>query len=147
MEKAARFSPDQLRRLARRAIEAVEPDQKIVDAHENGLIRGEEQAARDRCSLSLHDNGDGTTTGHFTIPALAAAMLGKVIDAMTAPRRMPQPGSSDGSTTARTGPSTGGTAADSRSPSSSSTSPPTTCTTRAPPPWSSPSTRPSWRVR
>ena len=93
MEKAARFSPDQLRRLARRAIEAVEPDQKIVDAHENELIRTEEQAARDRCSLSLHDNGDGTTTGHFTLPALAAAMLGKVIDAMTAPRRMREPGS------------------------------------------------------
>ena len=88
VEKAARFSPDQLRRLARRAIEAVEPDQKIVDAHENDLIRTEEQAARDKCSLSLHDNGDGTTTGHFTIPDLAAAMLGKIIDAMTAPRRM-----------------------------------------------------------
>ena len=94
MEKAARFSPDQLRRLARRAIEAVEPDQKIVDAHENELIRSEEQAAREKCSLTLHDNGDGTTTGHFTIPALAAAMLGKVIDAMTAPRRMRGPGRS-----------------------------------------------------
>src|SRR3954447_7830473 len=43
VEKAARFSPDQLRRLARRAIEAVEPDQTIVDAHENELIRSEEQ--------------------------------------------------------------------------------------------------------
>ena len=95
MEKAARFSPDQLRRLARRAIEAVEPDQKIVDAHENELIRTEEQAARDKCSLSLHDNGDGTTTGHFTLPALAAAMLGKVIDAMTAPRRMREASADD----------------------------------------------------
>ena len=140
VEKAARFSPDQLRRIARRAIEAVEPDQKIVDAHENELIRSEEQAARDKCSLTLHDNGDGTTTGHFTIPALAAAMLGKVIDAMTAPRRMREPGS----TRAQTGPSTGGTAAASRSPSSSSTCPPTTCTPRPPPPWSSPSTTPSW---
>ena len=88
VEKAARFSPDQLRRIARRAIEAVEPDQKIVDAHENELTRSDEQDAREKCSLTLHDNGDGTTTGHFTIPALAAAMLGKVIDAMTAPRRM-----------------------------------------------------------
>ena len=88
VEKAGRFSPDQLRRIARRALESVEPDQKIVDAHENELIRTEEQAAREKCSLTLHDNGDGTTTGHFTIPALAAAMLGKVIDAMTAPRRM-----------------------------------------------------------
>ena len=93
VQKAARFSPDQLRRIARRAIETVEPDQKIVDAHENELIRTEEQAAREKCSLTLHDNGDGTTTGHFTIPALAAAMLGKVIDAMTAPRRMREPGS------------------------------------------------------
>ena len=51
VKKAARFSPDQLRRIARRAIEAVEPDQKIVDAHENELIRTEEQAAREKCSL------------------------------------------------------------------------------------------------
>ena len=88
VEKATRFSPDQLRRIARRAIETVKPDQLIVDAHENELIRTEEQGAREKCSLTLHENGDGTTTGHFTIPALAAAMLGKVIDAMTAPRRM-----------------------------------------------------------
>ena len=140
VEKAARFSPDQLRRIARRAIEAVEPDQKIVDAHENELIRTEEQAAREKCSLTLHDNGDGTTTGHFTIPALAAAMLGKVIDAMTAPRRMR-------ARKQQTGPSTGGTAAASRSPSSSSTCPPTTCTPRPPPPWSSPSTTPSSPAR
>ena len=37
VEKASRFSPDQLRRVARRAIEAVEPDQSVVDAHENEL--------------------------------------------------------------------------------------------------------------
>ena len=88
MEKARRFSPDRLRRAARRAIEAVEPDRMLVDAHENELVRAEEQLAQDQCSLTLHDNGDGTTTGHFTVPALAAATLSKVIDAMTAPRRM-----------------------------------------------------------
>ena len=64
-----------------------------MDAHENELVRTEEQAAQDKCSLTLHDNGDGTTTGHFTVPALAASILGKVIDAMTAPRRMREPGS------------------------------------------------------
>ena len=88
MEKAARFSPDQLRRIARRAIEAVEPDQSVVDAHENEQVRSEEQAAQAKCSLTLHDNGDGTTTGHFTVPALAAAILAKILDTMTAPRRM-----------------------------------------------------------
>ena len=138
--KAARFSADQLRRIARRAIEAVEPDQQIVDAHEHELIRSEEQAARAKCSLTLHDNGDGTTTGHFTIPALAAAMLGKVIDAMSAPRRMREASGEDGC-------STGVTAAAWRSLSSWSTCPQTTCITRQLRPWSSPSTTPSWPVR
>ncbi len=90
--RPARFSPDQLRRVARRAIEAVEPDQTVVDAHENELVRSEEQVAQDKCSLTLHDNGDGTSTGHFTVPALAAAILAKILDTMTAPRRMREPG-------------------------------------------------------
>ena len=49
----------------------------MVDAHENELVRSEEQAAQAKCSFTLHDNGDGTSTGHFTVPALAAAMLGQ----------------------------------------------------------------------
>ena len=88
VEKAGRFSPDQLRRIARRAIEAVEPDQSVVDAHENELIRTEEQAAEAKCSFAMHDNGDGTSTGHFTVPDLAAAILAKILDTITAPRRM-----------------------------------------------------------
>ena len=127
VEKAARFGPDQLRRIARRAIEAIEPDRTVVDAHEHELVRSEEQMAQDKCSLTLHDNGDGTTTGHFTVPALAGAMLGKIIDAMTAPRRMREAGGDDRS-------STGGTAVGSRSPSSSNTCPLSTCTPRPPPP-------------
>ncbi len=86
--KAQRFNPDQLRRLARRAVEEIEPDQSVVDAHENDLLRTEEEAAREKCSLTFHDNDDGTTTGHFTVPTLAAAILRKVIESMTAPRRM-----------------------------------------------------------
>ena len=58
-------------------------------------VRTEEQAAHDKCSFTLHDNGDGTTTGHFTVPALAAAILAKIIDTMTAPRRMREPGSTE----------------------------------------------------
>ena len=67
-----------------------------VDAHENDLIRSEEQAAQAKCSFTLHDNGDGTSTGHFTVPALAAAILAKILDTMTAPRRMRAPGSDNG---------------------------------------------------
>jgi len=85
---AQRLDPDQLRRRARRVLEMVEPDQATVDAHEDQLVRDEEEAARDKCSLTLHDNADGTTTGHFTVPTLAAAFLRKAIESMTAPRRM-----------------------------------------------------------
>ena len=44
-----------------------------------------------RHRLSLHDNGDGTTSGHFTVPTTAAAFLRKILDSMTAPRRMREP--------------------------------------------------------
>jgi hypothetical protein len=100
VEKAKRYAPDQLRRIARRAVEAVEPDQDAVDAHEDELIRTEEEAARDKTRLTFRDNGDGTVTGHFTVPALAAAILQKVIESITAPRRMR---GSTGSTTGTTG--------------------------------------------
>ena len=69
-------------------LETVEPDQALVDANEDRLVRDEEEAAREKCALTLHDNGDGTTSGHFIVPTLAAAMLRKVIESMTAPRRM-----------------------------------------------------------
>ncbi len=87
VDKAARLSPDQLRRSARRALEVVEPDPAAVDRHEDTLLRTEEDAALARTRLTLHDNGDGTTSGHFTVPTVAASMLRKVVQAMTSPRR------------------------------------------------------------
>ncbi len=87
VEKAGRLSPDHLRRVARRALAAVEEDQAIVDRHEDDLLRTEEDGARSRTKLTLHDNGDGTTTGHFTVPTVAASILRKVIQSMTSPRR------------------------------------------------------------
>lgn len=87
VEKATRLSPDQLRRAARRALEVVEPDPAAVDHHEDALLRTEEDAALSQTRLTLHDNGDGTTSGHFTVPTVAAAMLRKIIQSMTSPRR------------------------------------------------------------
>ena len=37
--------------------------------------------------MTLHDNGDGTVSGHFTVPTLAGAILGKIIDQLASPRR------------------------------------------------------------
>jgi hypothetical protein len=85
LDKARTMSPSTLRRAARRAIEAVEPDE--VDAHEERLLRDEEAAARAKTRLTLHDNADGTVTGHFTVPTLQGHLLRKILDTMTAPRR------------------------------------------------------------
>ena len=86
---AQRYDPAQLRRHARRALAEVEVDRRAVDAHENELLHDEEQAALGRSRLTLHDNDDGTTSGHFTVPTLAAAFLRKILDTLTSPRRMP----------------------------------------------------------
>ena len=131
MEKAQRFDPDQLRRVARRAIETIEPDQAVVDAHENQLVATEEEAARARCSLSLHDNDDGTTTGHFTVPSDRGRVPAQ-------DPRLDDRTPADARASGRA--STGTTVAGLRSPTSSSTCPPSSCTPGPPPPSSSPST-------
>ncbi len=87
MAKAKELSPQTLRRVARRAVEAIEPDPAVVDAHEDAIVYDEEAAARERTRLTFHDNHDGTVTGHFTVPVLQGHLLRKVIETMTAPRR------------------------------------------------------------
>ena len=44
-------------------------------------------ARRRGVRLTLHDNLDGTVTGHFTVPTLAGAILRKAIQQMVSPRR------------------------------------------------------------
>lgn len=87
VERAQHVSPEQLRRLARRALAAVEPDESVVDQHHEQVLRSEEEAALARTRLTWHDNGDGTTSGHFTVPTFAAGVLTRIIQSMTAPRR------------------------------------------------------------
>ena len=59
----------------------------MVDAHEDALLREDERVAYDKTRLSLHDNGDGTVSGHFTVPELHGQLLRKILETMTAPRR------------------------------------------------------------
>ena len=87
LSKARVLSPGGLRRAARRALETVEADAAVVDAHENATIAAAEERARARTRLSLHDNADGTVTGHFTVPTAQGHLLRKVLQTMTAPRR------------------------------------------------------------
>ncbi|WP_162259435.1 DUF222 domain-containing protein, partial [Phycicoccus sp. Soil803] len=87
---AKRVDPAALRRKARRALEAAQRSRAEVDAHEDAVLRGEEEHALAATKLTLHDNHDGTTTGHFTVPTLAAHILKKVVQQMASPRRFAQ---------------------------------------------------------
>jgi hypothetical protein len=102
--KARLLSPEGLRRAARRALAVVEADLRVVDAHEDSLVASEEQRAHAATRLTLHDNADGTVTGHFTVPTAAGQLLRKVLETMTAPRR-----GRLGASRAQTGPADHGT--------------------------------------
>lgn len=83
-----RLGPRALRRRARRAIEALERKYpEDVDAAEDGQLRTEEEVALAKARLTLHDNRDGTMSGHFTVPILAGHILLKAIQQLAAPRR------------------------------------------------------------
>ena len=87
VEKAHHLDPTSLRKAARRSLAVAEADQAAVDAHHDRVLRDEEAAARAKARFTLHDNPDGTVSGHFTVPTLAGRILERVLDAMTAPRR------------------------------------------------------------
>lgn len=87
LDKAKVMAPGQLRKVARRAIEAAQVDAAQVDAHEEQVVASEEERARAQTKLTFHDNEDGTISGHFTLPVLQGRLLEKIIHSMTAPRR------------------------------------------------------------
>lgn len=85
--RAANLSPPELRRAARRCLEAITEDQRVVDEHENSLLEDEESQARARTELAMWANSDGTLSGRFTVPHLAGAILRRTIEQLTSPRR------------------------------------------------------------
>jgi hypothetical protein len=65
---------------ARRLRQAARPmfadlDPALADLHETQLLEQEESRAEHQTWLALHDNGDGTHTGRFTIPELHGTLL------------------------------------------------------------------------
>ena len=87
LARAREVDPGQLRRLARRALAAAERSRRQVDEDEDEQLRTEEQRALAMTRLTMRDNGDGTLTGHFTVPTLAGSMLRKTIQQIASPRR------------------------------------------------------------
>jgi Domain of unknown function (DUF222) len=90
VQQAQRLDPAQLRKEARRSLAAIDRPPAEVDAHEDQVLRSQEQSARDRARFSWHHNGDGTTSGQFTLPTLAASILIKTVQQVASPRRASQ---------------------------------------------------------
>jgi hypothetical protein len=88
VKRAEHLDPGRLRKVARRSLEALaEMPPEQVDAHEDQVVRSEEDAALARTRLTWHDNRDGTTSGHFTVPTFAASVLVKAVQQIASPRR------------------------------------------------------------
>jgi hypothetical protein len=90
VRRAKLVDPGTLRREGRRALAAVERSRAEVDAHEDKVLRTQEDEALAKSRLTWHDNGDGTTSGHFTLPTLAASILVKTVQQIASPRRFAQ---------------------------------------------------------
>lgn len=90
MAEAARLTPAQLRKVARRSLAAAERSAEQVDAHENSSTKSEEDAAWEKARFTWHHKGDGTTSGHFTVPTFAGSVLIKAIQQIASPRRFAQ---------------------------------------------------------
>ncbi|MBB3044802.1 HNH endonuclease signature motif containing protein [Nocardioides soli] len=75
-----------LGRLGRRLWEVIAPGE--ADAHEAQILQRQEAAALRACSLTMVDDGDGTTRGRFVLPTYHAAALRKMLMALAAPKHL-----------------------------------------------------------
>ncbi len=86
-EQAKAVDPVTLRKASRRAVEIAGRPAVEADGQENQLVHTAEEVALLKTRLSMHDNEDGTITGHFTVPTFAGTVLRKAVQQITAPRR------------------------------------------------------------
>jgi hypothetical protein len=66
-----------------------------ADVDEADRLRTEERRAEHETWMTLGDNGDGTWSGRFTVPALHGEMLRAALERLTAPRRLSRNGRGD----------------------------------------------------
>ena len=83
---ARRMNLKTLRRRARRMLDIV--DRAYADRHESSLLTDEEEAAERATSMVMSDNRDGTWSGRFVLPDLAAHLLLTTLEHLSSPRRM-----------------------------------------------------------
>ena len=87
VEDAQHLDPARLRKRATLAL--ADAGRSAVEAadHQEAVLEEQKRRAYNASRLTLHDNPDGTTTGRFTVPHSAGAILRKILQSMTAPRR------------------------------------------------------------
>jgi len=85
LSDAGHFGPRELRVLGRRVLEVVAPD--VADAHEERLLRAEEQRGHGETRVTFRVRGDGVTDVIARVPDLVADRLRVYLDSFTAPRR------------------------------------------------------------
>jgi hypothetical protein len=74
-----------LRQAARRMLDRINRD--LADKHEADQLDEDEKRAELETWLTMHDNGDGTVSGRFTIPELQGQLLRTALERLSAPRR------------------------------------------------------------
>ncbi len=84
---ATRVDPHRLRRASRTALAFAQRHAADVAEHEAQLVQDEQQRARTLARLTIRDNQDGTSSGWFMVPTLAASILAKAIQQLASPRR------------------------------------------------------------
>ncbi|WP_231482594.1 HNH endonuclease signature motif containing protein [Nocardioides sp. URHA0020] len=72
--------------LGRRLLEVIAPE--LADQHESDLLEREEAKAAQACRLTMSDDGHGKVHGRFTLPALQAAELKKMLLGLAAPKHL-----------------------------------------------------------
>lgn len=83
---AQKYSLKDLRSRSKRITDQFLPEPE-VDQGENDSLQAQEKRAWAKSEFWMRPNGDGTTTGGFTLPDAQADMLDTAIKAVSAPRR------------------------------------------------------------
>ncbi len=84
---AQRMTPGKLRQAALVALAAAERTAEQVADHVEAQLLDEERRAYAAATVTMHDQGNGTTRLSALLPTPAAQTLSKVLQSMTSPRR------------------------------------------------------------
>ena len=84
--RAAEVDAHDLRTLGERLFETIDPGG--AESREAKKLADQEERARNKTSLRMRNNGDGTVGGQFTLPEAQAEMFRKALNALASPKHI-----------------------------------------------------------